>query len=65
MHKFLQSLEFFEENERKKLAIFIALEFPKLSGCHQRLSPIASICMAIEKKEKYYYIVMIMYVHSF
>jgi hypothetical protein len=58
-------LEFFEENERKKLAIFIALEFPKLSGCHQRLSPIASICMAIEKKEKYYYIVMIMYVHSF
>jgi hypothetical protein len=36
MRKFLQSLEFFEENERKKLAIFIALEFSqKLSGCHR------------------------------
>ena len=31
--KFLQSLEFFEENERKKLAIFTALAFSqKLSG---------------------------------
>jgi hypothetical protein len=38
MRKFLQSLEFFEENERKKIAIFIALElFQKLSGCHGRL----------------------------
>ena len=33
MRKFLQSLEFFEENERKKLAIFTALAFSqKLSG---------------------------------
>jgi hypothetical protein len=65
MHKLL-CWEFFEENERKKLAIFIALEFSqKLSGCHWRLSPIASICLPIEKKEKYYYIVMILYVHSF
>ncbi|XP_024926372.2 uncharacterized protein LOC107412532 [Ziziphus jujuba] len=33
MRRFLQSLEFFEENERKKLAIFTALAFSqKLSG---------------------------------
>ena len=33
MRKFLQSLELFEENERKKLAIFTALTFSqKLSG---------------------------------
>lgn len=33
MRKFLQSLELFEENERKKLAIFTALAFSqKLSG---------------------------------
>lgn len=33
MQKFLQSLELFEENERKKLAIFTALAFSqKLSG---------------------------------
>jgi hypothetical protein len=33
MRKFLQSLEFFEENERQKLAIFTALAFSqKLSG---------------------------------
>lgn len=33
MRKFLQSWEFFEENERKKLAIFTALAFSqKLSG---------------------------------
>ena len=33
MQRFLQSLELFEENERKKLAIFTALAFSqKLSG---------------------------------
>lgn len=33
MQKFLQSLELFEENERRKLAIFTALTFSqKLSG---------------------------------
>lgn len=33
MRRFLQSLELFEENERKKLAIFTALAFSqKLSG---------------------------------
>ena len=32
MRRFLQSLELFEENERKKLAIFTALAFSQISG---------------------------------